>query len=77
VFITAAVVKGGKDDGKILGCIVWGQKMDASGDWMELLPPEFFDSPPPEFFSAATAWNGTAGKISLPDFKVTNGSVGN
>jgi RHS repeat-associated protein len=41
VFITAAVIKGGANDGKILGCIVFGQRTDNNGNWNQqlLLPP--------------------------------------
>src|SRR5262245_38991267 len=33
VLITAAVVRSGKDTGKILGCIIWGLQTDASAEW--------------------------------------------
>jgi hypothetical protein len=66
-FITAAVIKGGKNDGKVLGCIDFAQRTDAEGDWdKNLLPPVFFNYPPPCFFSAVAIWNKKPGKTPLP-----------
>jgi hypothetical protein len=68
VFITCAVIKGGRNNGKILGCIIFGQKTDGNGNWDKelLLPPKYFDYPPPEFFSAVKVHNADESMIQLP-----------
>src|SRR5262249_42283180 len=69
-FITVAVARSGPNIGKILGAISWGLRTDGDGNWNPklLIQPNLVNPPPADFFSAVKVWNGTPGKIQLPQF---------